>query len=119
MTSSTRKKNPSMKYLPKGNIGIFLKCVIHLDKPHLSVFFLHGDHLIYSIVLCPGHELVTTRHAAELESGTQTASPWKLKGPSPLGGTRCQPDSRGIPLLNFLFCHVVASLTRERSDQAG
>ena len=46
----------SMNYLPQGNIGVILKYVIHLDKRHLPVFSLHGDHLIYSIVFCPEHE---------------------------------------------------------------
>lgn len=69
-----------MKWSLKENIGVFLKCVIPLDEPHLSVFPLHGDHLIYCIVLCPGHELVTTRRAVELELGTPAAFLWKLKG---------------------------------------
>lgn len=60
-----------MKDFPKGNSGVFLKCVMRLDKPYLSVISFHGDCPIYCPVLRPGHGFITPRHAAELQSVTQ------------------------------------------------
>lgn len=53
-----KEKNP-INYFPNGNIGVFFKYVIYLGKPHFSVSSFHEDRLIYCVMLCPEHELVT------------------------------------------------------------
>lgn len=55
-----------MKDFLKGNSGVFLKCVMRLDKLYLLVIFFYGDCFIYCFVFRLGYGFIIFRYVVEL-----------------------------------------------------